>query len=158
MCEDQAEHLIRFMKNNRKLYLTLEWKSRMVVRGQHEKCLEQYRMHDQLFFLPFYQGSKALYLPLIQNNYQESGTWNSHYGPLPKPRAQKSETGKCWAEEPSKAVVRPSESSSLLPPMDSEIKFSFNDYVVCNKAPVSRLLGHCVGDTILPRPHHHLQR
>lgn len=33
--------------------------------------------------------------------------------------------------------------------MDSEIKFSFNDYVACNKTPLSRLLGYCVGNTSL---------
>lgn len=33
--------------------------------------------------------------------------------------------------------------------MDSEIKFSFNDYVACNKTPLSWLLGYCVGNTSL---------
>lgn len=60
-------------------------------------------------------------------------------------RTQKQEsTGQ---RNPAKLWSQPPESFSLLPPMDSEIKFSFNDYVACNKTPVSWLPGYCVGNT-----------
>jgi hypothetical protein len=51
--------------------------------------------------------------------------------------------------KPTKLCSSPPASFSLLPPMDSEIQFIFNDYIACNKTGVSWLLGYCVGN---PRP------
>lgn len=65
-------------------------------------------------------------------------------------RTQKQES--IGQRNPAKLRSQPPESFSLLPPMDSEIKFSFNDHVACNKTLVSWLLGYCVGNTALPPP------